>query len=74
MFVSIIGLNKLELYDLEDLNKELIDKEATRAKFRLLGLLSQAYNIIVYICKLSAYINYFKKLIRRIILINNYMQ
>jgi hypothetical protein len=39
LFISIIGLNKLELYDLEDLNKELTNKEATRAKFKLLRLL-----------------------------------
>jgi hypothetical protein len=73
LFISIIGLNKLELYNLEDLNKKLINKEATRAKFKLLRLLGQAYNIIVYICKSSARIDHFKKLARRIILIDNYI-
>jgi hypothetical protein len=66
-----MGLNKLELYDLEDPNKELTDKEATRAKFKLLGPLGQAHNIIVYICGSSACIDHFKKLARRIILIDN---
>jgi len=74
LFISIISLNKLKLYNLKDLNKELINKEAIRAKFKLLRLLGQVYNIIVYIYKLSAYINYFKKLARRIILINNYIK
>ena len=74
MFISIIGLNKLELYDLKDLNRELIDKEAIRAKFKLLRPLGQVYNIVVYICKSSAYTDYFRKLARRIILIDNRMQ
>jgi len=71
LFVSTIGLNKLESYDLEDLNRELIDKEATRAKFRLLGPLGQAYNIVVYIRGSSARTDYFRKLAGRIILMDN---
>jgi len=41
------------------------------AKFRLLRPLSQGYNIIIYICKSANKTNKFKKLIRRIILLNN---
>jgi hypothetical protein len=74
LFISIIGLNKLKLYDLKDLNKELINKEAIRAKFKLLRPLSQVYNIIVYIRKSSAYTDYFKKLAKKIILIDNRTQ
>lgn len=40
MFIDIIDLDKLKLYDQEDKDKELIDKEARRVKFRLLGPLS----------------------------------
>jgi hypothetical protein len=32
-----MDLDELELYDLEDEDGELIDKEARRARFRLLG-------------------------------------
>jgi hypothetical protein len=34
----MIDLDKLESYDLEDVDGELTDKEAMRVKFRLLGL------------------------------------
>jgi hypothetical protein len=71
LFANIIDLDKLESYDLEDTNKELIDKETIRAKFRLLGLFSQGYNIMVYICGSSARMDYFRKLAGRMILINN---
>jgi hypothetical protein len=32
----VIDLNKLELYDLKDVNGELTDKKAIKTKFRLL--------------------------------------
>jgi hypothetical protein len=67
----VIDLNELESYDLKNTDRELIEKEATRAKFRLLRLLSQRHNIVIYIRKLSARTNYFKKLVKKIILINN---
>jgi hypothetical protein len=74
LFANIIDLDKLESYDLEDTNRELIDKKAIRAKFRLLGLFGQGYNIVVYIYRSSTRTDYFRKLIRRIILINNRMR
>jgi hypothetical protein len=67
----VIDLNELESYDLKNIDREFIEKEATRAKFRLLGLLSQRHNIVIHIRKLSARTNYFKKLVKKIILINN---
>ena len=59
------------MYDLKDKDGELTNEEAKRARFRLLGLLGQAYNIVVYIRRLSARTEYFRTLAGRIILINN---
>jgi hypothetical protein len=67
----VIDLDKLKSYDLKDKNRELTDKEARRARFRLLGPLGQRHNIIVYICGLSARIKHFRTLAGRIILIDN---
>jgi hypothetical protein len=67
----MIDLDKLELYDLKDANGELTDKKAMRAKFRFLGLFDQRYNIVIHIRKLSARTDYFKKLVRKMILMNN---
>jgi hypothetical protein len=67
----VIDLNKLELYDLENIDKELTEEEATRAKFRLLELFGQRHNIVIYIRESSTRMNYFRKLAKKIILINN---
>jgi len=67
----LININKLESYNEANTNEELINKEVKKAKFKLLGPLSKAYNIIVYIRSLSSYADYFRKLARRIILIDN---
>jgi hypothetical protein len=45
----VINIKELELYDDEDKNRGPIDKEARKIKFRLLGPLGQAHNIIVHI-------------------------
>jgi hypothetical protein len=71
LFANIIDLNKLKSYDLKDKDKELTDKEARKARFRLLRPLGQGHNIMVYIRGSSAYIKHFKTLAGRIILINN---
>jgi hypothetical protein len=42
-----------------------------RVKFQLLDSFSKAYNIVTYIYKLLKWIIIFKKLIRRMILMNN---
>jgi hypothetical protein len=67
----VIDLDELESYDLKNADGELTDKEVTRAKFRLLGLFGQGHNIVIYICRLSARTDYFRKLIERIIPMNN---
>ena len=71
MFTNLININKLKSCDEANTNKELINKEVKKAKFKLLRPLNKAYNIVVYIRSLSGYINYFRKLARRIILIDN---
>ena len=67
----MIDLNKLKLYDLENKDGKLTNKEIKRARFRLLGPLNQAYNIVVYIRRSSARTEHFRTLAEKIILINN---
>jgi len=64
-------MNKLKSCDEANIDKELINKEVKKAKFKLLRPLSKAYNIVVYIRSLSSYADHFRKLARRIILIDN---
>ncbi len=74
MFINIIEIGELELYNNQDRNRDVIDKEVRRAKFRLLGPLGQGHNIITYVCGLPSYIKIFKELVGRIILIDNYIR
>jgi hypothetical protein len=67
----MIDLNKLKSYDLKNTDGELIDKKAMRAKFRFLKPLSQGHNIVVYIYELSVRTDHFRKLVKRIILMDN---
>ncbi len=67
-----MDLEELASYDLEDEDRELIDKEARRARFRLLGPLGKVYNIVIYISRSSARIDVFRKLVGRLILIDNH--
>ena len=67
-------MTKLELYDEAEADKELIDEEAKKARFRLLGPLGKAHNIIVHIRGSGNCIDYFRKLAGRIILMDNYMR
>ena len=71
LFVDIMEIGKLESYDDQDRNRDVIDKEVRRAKFRLLGLLGQGHNIVVYIHRSPARTKVFKELAGRIILIDN---
>jgi hypothetical protein len=67
----VIGVEELKSYDNQDETRELADKEAIKAKFRLLGPLVQAYNIIVYIRESPSHMAAFKALIKRLILLDN---
>ena len=73
MFTDLVDIDNLELYnkDKAEIDKELIDKEAKKAKFRLLGPLSKAHNIVVYIYSLGSCIDYFRNLVERIISMDN---
>jgi hypothetical protein len=71
LFANVIDLDELETYDLEDANGKLADEEAMRAKFRFLGPFGQRHNIIVHIRGLSARSDYFRKLIKKMIPMDN---
>jgi hypothetical protein len=67
----MIDLDELESYDLEDTDGKLTNKKAIKAKFRFLKLFGQEYNIVIYIRELNARTNYFRKLIKKMILMDN---
>ncbi len=64
-------MKELKSYNLENKDGELTDKEIKRARFRLLGPLSQRYNIVVHINGSSVRTNVFRKLAEKLILMNN---
>ena len=67
----MIDLEELVLYDLENEDGELIDEEARRAQFKLLGPLGKGHNIIVHIGRSPAHTDIFRKLAGRLILMDN---
>jgi hypothetical protein len=67
----VIKIEELEAYDKQDQSGELTDKEAKRAKFRLLGPLGQGHNIVVHIRASASRTDEFRKLARRIIPLDN---
>ena len=67
----MVKIEELKAYNKQDQSKELINKEAKRAKFRLLGPLGQGHNIVVYIRGSASRTNEFRKLVGRIILLDN---
>jgi hypothetical protein len=64
-------MGKLESYDDRDKNGDVTDKEARRAKFRLLGPLGQAHNIVVHMRGSPARTKVFGELAGRMIPIDN---
>jgi hypothetical protein len=71
LFANVMKPEKLELYDEQDQNEELRDKNIKKQQFRLLGLLGQGHNIVVYIRESSARTARFKELTGRIISMDN---
>jgi hypothetical protein len=72
LFIDVIDMDQLDSYDQEDQEEQVIDLEARRMKFRLLGPLSKAYNIVVYIRGSSGHIEYFRMKVGRLILMDNH--
>jgi hypothetical protein len=71
LFTNVIDIDQLDLYNQEDQEEQVIDLEARRAMFRLLGPLGKAHNIVVYIHRSSSCTKYFRIKARRLILIDN---
>ena len=71
LFLGVVELEELELYNDQEQSEEPIDKEVRRIKFRLLRPLSKGHNIVVYIYRSSSRIVEFKELVGRIILMDN---
>jgi hypothetical protein len=71
LFTNIMAMDELELYDDQDKNGDVTDEEARRAKFRLLGPLGQAHNIVVYMRGSPARTKVFKELAERMIPMDN---
>jgi hypothetical protein len=64
-------MDKLESYDEIKIDKKFTNKKIKKAKFRFLKFFNKAYNIVIYIRNSDNRINYFKKLIKRMIPIDN---
>lgn len=71
LFADVIGVEELESYDSQDKTTELADKEVIRAKFRLLGPLGQAHNIVIHIRGSPGRTAAFKALAKRLIPMDN---
>ena len=66
-----MDIEELALYNLEDEDRELMNKEARRAQFRLLGPLGKAHNIVVHIRGSTSRTEVFKELAGRVIPMDN---
>ena len=73
MFTDLVDIDNLELYneDKAEMDRELIDEEAKKAKFRLLGPLGKAHNIMVHIRSSGGRTEHFRKLAGRMIPMDN---
>jgi hypothetical protein len=67
-------MDKPESYDKEEADRELIDEEVKKAKFRLLGPLGKAHNIIVHIRGLASRAALFRELAGRMIPMDNHIR
>jgi hypothetical protein len=67
-----VSLESLNLYNEQERHTRVFNViEVIRAQFRLIGPLSQAYNIVVYIRRSAGRIKEFYTLVIRLILIDN---
>jgi hypothetical protein len=71
LFINIIDLDEFESYDLENKDGKLTNKKVRKIRFRFLELFNQKYNIVVHIRRSNTRTEYFRTLIKKIILMNN---
>jgi hypothetical protein len=71
LFSDLVDINELESYNEEEADRELIEEEVKKAKFRLLGPLGKAHNIMVHICGSGSCVEYWRTLAGKIIPIDN---
>jgi hypothetical protein len=71
LFTGVVQIEELKSYDKEEQQEEYTDKEAIRAKFRLLGPLGKGHNIVVYIRGSAGRTAQFVKLTGRLVPMDN---
>jgi hypothetical protein len=71
LFSDLVDMDELESYDEEEADGELTDKEVKKAKFRLLGPLGKAHNIVVHIRGSGSRAEYWRALAGRMIPMDN---
>jgi hypothetical protein len=64
-------MDELESYDEIKIDKKFTNKKIKKAKFRFLKFLNKSHNIVIHIRNSDDRADYFRKLVGRIILIDN---
>jgi hypothetical protein len=64
-------MDELESYNEIEIDKKFTDKKIKKTKFKFLKFLNKAYNIVIHIRSLDDRVDYFRKLIEKIILMDN---
>jgi hypothetical protein len=64
-------MDELESYNEIEIDKKFTDKKIKKTKFKFLKFLNKAYNIVIHIRSSDNRANYFRKLIKRMILMDN---
>jgi hypothetical protein len=64
-------MDKLKSYDETETDRKLINKNIKIAKVRFLEFLDKTHNIVIYIRNSDSRADYFRKLIKRMIPIDN---
>jgi hypothetical protein len=64
-------MDELKSYDKAETDRKFTNKEIKKAKFRLLEFFGKIYNIVIYIRNSDNRADYFRKLIKKMIPINN---
>jgi hypothetical protein len=64
-------MNKLESYDKIKADRKLTNKKIKKAKFKFLKSFSKTHNIVIHIRNSDNRADYFRKLTKRIIPIDN---